>query len=660
MTWGHPELLWTVPAAVALLALFLAWSWRRRRALVARFVPARLQQNLAPGISLPRYAARGALLAAGLAALLLALARPRLGVTETEARQRGLDVLVAVDVSKSMLAQDGGGGMTRLGRAKLAVLDLVRAGPADRFGLIAFAGTAFLQSPLTYDDEAFRQSVEALSPDILPQGGTALAAAIRTALDAARDREGAAGALVIFTDGENHEPGAAEAAQAAAAAGLRIFTVGVGTPRGEVIQLPDADGHVTYLRDQAGNVVKSALNEPLLQEIAGATRGFYVPLQDPRAMALLYERGLAPLPRLDAATRRFRQFSERFQWPLAAALALLALEALLPEQRRRRGRVKAVRLDHPTMSRVGASALVLGLAGLALAAGASPGSAYRAYQRGDYEAARAEYEALAAARTNDLRLRFNAGAAAFKAGEFEDAERHFAAATQAPEVTLQKDAWRNLADAAYFRGFGVDQDEQKRRLWQESLKRYDTALKLDPADPAARHNREFVRRAIEKLPPPPKQPQSPSGKPDQQEDNQPDRQEEQPPQQQQQDQASQDGQPPQPDQPDNAPDEAPEGQQPESEDSGQRQQGREQPEAGDSQAGQPDQPQDGRQPSPQSQAGEQGGAREGGTDAADGEQSPDNQLTPRQALRLLDTALGEEQLIPADKPRARQRVLKDW
>jgi Ca-activated chloride channel family protein len=654
MTWGHPELLGAVPAAVALLALFLAWSWRRRRLLVARFVPARLQRNLAPGISLPRYAARGALLAAGLAALLLALARPRLGVTETEARQRGLDVLVAVDVSRSMLAQDGGGGLTRLARAKLAALDLVRAGPSDRFGLIAFAGTAFLQSPLTFDDEAFRQGVEALGPDLIPQGGTALAAALRTALDAARDREGGgASALVVFTDGEDHEPGAREAAEAAAAAGLRVFTVGVGTPRGEVIQLPDPDGGVTYLRDNAGNVVKSALNETLLREVAEAARGFYLPLQDPRAMALLYERGLAPLPRLDAAARKFRQFSERFQWPLAAALALLALETLLPEQRRRRGRVKAVRLDHPTLARVGPAAVVLLLAGLAFAAGASPGSAHRAYQRGEYDAARAEYEALAAARTNDLRLRFNAGAAAFKAGDFEDAERHFAAAVQAPDVALQKDAWRNLADAAYFRGFGLGEDEAKRRLWQESLRRYDTALKLGPGDPAARHNREFVRRALEKLPPPP--PQDQSGQPENQ--DQPDNQDQQDdPQDKQQQQKQPDSQPG--DQPDNAPPRPPDGP-PESEDSGQRPEGREQPEAGDSQAGQPDEP-EGGQPPGTPQAGDQGGDRQGEADAADGEQAPDNQLTPRQALRLLDSARGEEQLMPAEKPRARPRVLKDW
>lgn len=647
MTWGHPSVLWMLAGGVPALALLAAWSWRRRRELVARFVPERLQQRLAPGLSRGRYVARHALWLAGVACLLLALARPRLGLTEVEVRQRGLDVLVAVDVSRSMLAPDGGGGATRLARARLAAMDLVRLGQADRFGLIPFAGTAFLQTPLTFDDEAFRQGLELLGPDIIPQGGTALAAAIRTALAAVDRREDNVRALVLFTDGENHEPGLDEAVQAAANAGLRLFTVGVGTPQGEVIQLRDAAGNLTYLKDAAGNVVKSALNEPMLQQIAQATGGFYLPLQGPNPMAVLYERGLAPLPRLDAGRRSLRQFHERFQWPLAAALLLLAWEALLPDQRRRRGRLRAAPRAHPTLKGVAAGAAAA-LALLALAPGAQ-GSAARAlrdYRRGEFERAQAEYERLAALRTNDLRLPFNAAAAAFQARDLDAAERGFLAATAAPDLALQKDAWRNLGDTAFLRGDAAPDPNQKRQLWQEALRRYDTALKLNPADPAAQNNREFVRRALAMLPPPPQQQQQ--QRQNQQGDNEP-----HPPQ------AGQDGQQSEPqDQPQGAPPEQPPGQQPRSQDSGQRQDGEQPPDQSGAARDEapPDQGRDGRDGEGRQGERSEDQAAQGG-EGAPGEPRA---LSREEALRLLDSAQAGEQLLPLERPRQRTPTLKDW
>lgn len=651
MSWGHPSVLWMLAGAAPVLALLAAWSWRRRRELIARFVPERLQQRLAPGISRGRYVARQALWLAGLAGLLLALARPRLGVTEVEVRQRGLDVLIAVDVSRSMLAPDGGGGVTRLARARLAAMDLVRLGQADRFGLIPFAGTAFLQTPLTFDDEAFRQGLELLSPDILPQGGTALAAAIRTALAALDRREDNVRALVLFTDGENHEPGLDEAVQAAANAGLRLFTVGIGTPQGEVIQLRDAEGNLTYLKDAAGNVVKSALNEPMLQQIAQATGGFYLPLQGQNPMAALYERGLAPLPRLDAGRRSLRQFHERFQWPLAIALLLLAWEALLPDQRRRRGRLRPAQRGHPTLKGLaaGAAAAVLALLTFAPAAEGSAARALRDYRRGEFERAQAEYERLAARRTNDLRLPFNAAAAAFQARDLDAAESGFRAATAAPDLALQKDAWRNLGDTAFVRGDAAHDPAEKRQFWQEALRRYDTALKLNPADPAAQNNREFVRRALAALPPPPPQPQQQQNRPtDQQEDNP-----------QPQPQPGQDGQQSEPqDQSQGTPPEDQPGQQPRSPDSGQRQDGEQQPDqAGAAREEAP--PDEGR-------AGRDGEGKQGEHSqdqaAREGEGTPGEprELSREEALRLLDSAQAGEKLLPLEHPRQRTPTLKDW
>lgn len=648
MTWGHPSVLWMLAGAAPALALLAAWSWRRRRGLVARFVPERLQQRLAPGISRGRYVARHALWLAGLAGLLLALARPRLGVTEVEVRQRGLDVLLAVDVSRSMLAPDGGGGATRLARARLAAMDLVRLGRADRFGLIPFAGTAFLQTPLTFDNEAFRQGLELLDPEIIPQGGTALAAAIRTALAAADRREDNVRALVLFTDGENHEPGLDEAVQAAVNAGLRIFTVGMGTPQGEVIQLRDAEGNLTYLKDAAGNVVKSALNEPMLQQIAQATGGFHLPLQGPNPMAALYERGLSPLPRLDAGRRSLRQFHERFQWPLAVALLLLAWEALLPDQRRRRGRLRPTPRGHPSLKGVAAGAAALALLAFPPGAEGSAARALRDYRSGEFERAQAEYERLAARRTNDLRLPFNAAAAAFQARDLDAAESGFRAATAAPDLALQKDAWRNLGDTAFVRGEAVPDPAEKRQLWQEALRRYDTALKINPADAAAQNNREFVRRALAALPPPPPQQQQQQQQQNEQGDNEPP-----------EPQPGQDGQPSDPqDPPQGAPPDNQPGQQPRSPDSGQRQDGEQQPDqAGASRdEAPPDEGRDGRDGEGKQGEQSQDQAAQGG----EGTPGEPRELDREEALRLLDSARAGEQLLPLERPRTRTPTLKDW
>src|SRR5439155_24704956 len=176
-----------------------------------------------------------------------------------DAKHRGLDVIVAIDISKSMMAEDV--APNRLARAKLAALDLKRLAKTDRVGLIAFAGSAFLQCPLSFEDEAFRQSVNALDVNIIPQGGTALAEAIQTAQAAFKDKTDNHKVLVIYTDGEDHDGHAVEAAKSAAKEGMRIFTVGVGSANGELLRTTDARGRSDYIKDEQGNVVKSHLED---------------------------------------------------------------------------------------------------------------------------------------------------------------------------------------------------------------------------------------------------------------------------------------------------------------------------------------------------------------------------------------------------------------
>src|SRR5687767_1263772 len=276
MRFEHETIVWLALGATLGLVAFAWWAWRTKQRLLTQFVGSKLLATLTAGISPALQKARMALVVAGIMFVLLALARPQWGFEWEEARQRGLDVVVAIDTSRSMLAPDI--PPNRLARAKLAALDLKRLANADRVGLVAFAGSAFLQCPLSFDDEAFRQSVSALDVNIIPVGGSAIAEAIETARAAFKEKNDNHKVLVLFTDGEDNDGRALEAAEAAARDGMRIFTIGVGTANGELLRISDGKGRTDYVRDEQGNVIKSRLNEKLLQDIASASSGFYLML----------------------------------------------------------------------------------------------------------------------------------------------------------------------------------------------------------------------------------------------------------------------------------------------------------------------------------------------------------------------------------------------
>jgi Ca-activated chloride channel family protein len=321
-----------------LVALFLWWTWRTKQRAIAMFVKSRLLEQLTVGVSIWRQQVKRWLLGVAVVLLLVSLARPLWGFVEEESRGSGLDIIVCFDVSRSMLATDL--KPNRLQRARMASYDLVRYAKGDRLGLVAFAGSSFLQCPLALDPEAFRQSVTALDTEIIPEAGTALAEAIKEARQGFNSESGASKAIVVLTDGEDHEQGAVEAAREAAKDGIRVYTLGLGSTAGELLKTTDPYGNSVFVRDEGGNVVKSRLNESLLREVAEAGKGFYQSLQDPQAMRILYERGLGTLPKGEFAGGKVRQARERFQWPLALVAACLIFEFLLPEQKRQRGLAK--------------------------------------------------------------------------------------------------------------------------------------------------------------------------------------------------------------------------------------------------------------------------------------------------------------------------------
>ena len=274
------------------------------------------------------------LVTVALAALIAALAEPQYGFSWEELERKGVDVVVAVDVSDSMLVRDAdaAGGLTRLERAKREIVDLLRMMEGDRVGLVAFAGTAYVQCPLTLDYGAAEVFLDAIDTDLIPVKGTDLSAALEVSLDALSGGARESLAVILITDGEDHSGKALELAEKARVAGVRIFTIGIG--RDEGAPVPDAGGG--FRRSRSGEIVLSRLDEPTLQKMALATGGRYVrSVTGDLDLEQIYSQGIkAVLEDQQLASERRQRFKERFQWLLALALPLLMLEPMISERRR--------------------------------------------------------------------------------------------------------------------------------------------------------------------------------------------------------------------------------------------------------------------------------------------------------------------------------------
>ncbi len=411
----------------------------------------------------------------------------------------------------------------RMARAKLAALELMPLAKTDRLGLVAFAGTAFLQCPLTVDDEAYRQSLNLIDVGFIPQGGTALGEAIRVALKAFKEDENNEKAIILITDGEDHEEGVTGAVEAAEKAGVHIFTIGVGTAQGELIPIKNEKDSGPFVKDEEGNLVKSHLDEAMLQRIAKGAHGFYLPLKGANTMDVLYEQGLAPLlgqikvggiPTNEKRPPRIlKHFQERFQWPLGMAITLLIIEIFLPVRLRFKRRMPSRQESRISQITPIASALIILLT--ATSSLASSDKTLDLYNQGRFSEALKQYQQLQKKHPKDDRLPFNAGTAAYQAKEYERAVTELEQATTSQNLSLQENAYYNLGNAYYRLGEKAADSKEKIGTWENAIKNYESALKLNPQDKEAKSNAEYVRKVLEEL-----KKQPPQKSQDQNKDNQ--------------------------------------------------------------------------------------------------------------------------------------------
>lgn len=487
------EPLWLLAglAAAAILLVLFVLSERRAWKRLESFAAPSLLDPLTASHSRKRLWVKNTLLLLSVFLLFLSLARPQWGANWEKAETRGIDVMIALDTSRSMMAEDI--RPNRLERSKLAILDLLESVKGDRVGLIAFAGNAFLQCPLTLDYQAFRQTLFSVNTETIPVGGTDVATAIDEA-EAYFEETGNERILILITDGEDLEASGIQRAREAGANGTRILAVGVGSTAGELIPVRGPDNQQDFLRDASGNPVSTALDEGTLRRIADASEGLYAPLGPTgEGLRRVYEFSLSQSESTEREEMLQRIPIERFQWPLALAILVLVMESLLSTRRRARATSKGA----------GASLAMLGLSTFVLLPHPSEASlardAEKAYQDGRYEESLTLYrDALMELEQDDPKLIYNTGVSAYRAGDYEEAITRFEQALKESSPKIRLKALYNAGNSRVAMGF-EQLDEQPaltRDQWQFALDDYQNALALDPDHSPSRQNMEALRTAI--------------------------------------------------------------------------------------------------------------------------------------------------------------------
>jgi len=334
---ARPDRLYLVALAL-LCALVAAYGvWARRRALRRIAGTDRLLEKLGGGVSLPRLIGKALLISVGLVSLALGLLQPQVGERASQAKRKGIDLVVAVDASRSMLARDV--LPSRLDRAKLELASLIDRLHGDRVGLVAFAGESFVQCPLTGDYGAAKLFLRAIDPESMPSQGTALASALDTAgtMFRAAERGAKVKVVLLLTDGEDHGGDVLAAAKRLEADGVRIFALGIGSPQGTPLPLIEEGGRIGgYVKDRAGRTVISRLEDRQLREITQATDGRYI---QAAGSDLGMGEVVAELDRLEKSefeSLAMVEYAEAFPFLVFPGFFALVLGALLPE----RGRVR--------------------------------------------------------------------------------------------------------------------------------------------------------------------------------------------------------------------------------------------------------------------------------------------------------------------------------
>ena len=455
---------------IPLLALIRYLSYRNQKKRLRKFGEPSLLKALMPDVSRFRPSVKFWILQGALALLIVMLARPQMGTKINHEKRVGIETIIAMDISNSMRAEDI--VPNRLDRSKMMVENLVDHFTNDKIGLIVFAGDAFVQLPITSDYVSAKMFLSSIDPSMMASQGTDIARAIEMASHSFTQEEGIGKAIVVITDGEDHEGGAVEAAEAAKKNGMRVYVLGVGSTQGAPIPVP---GTGNYMQDNTGNTVMSALNEDMCKQVAQAGGGAYIHVENNSAAQEQLDNELDKLAKKETSTAVYSEFDEQFQAFGVLALLLLILEICIFD--RRNPLLKHVSL----FGKRKVAVMLLFLTALSVTAQTDRQyirQGNKQFRMGDYPNAEVSYRKAIEQNPKNPQASFNLGNALMAQKKDSAAVTQFENASRLETNPLRK--------AQSFHNIGVIC--QTHKMYGEAIEAYKNALRLNPNDDETRYN----------------------------------------------------------------------------------------------------------------------------------------------------------------------------
>ena len=469
-------------AVIPVLAIIRFITYRNQKKRLRKFGDPQLLRSLMPDVSRFRPAVKFWILQGALALLVVMLARPQFGTKISNEQRTGIETIIAMDISNSMLAEDI--TPSRLDRSKMMVENLVDHFTNDKIGLLVFAGDAFVQLPITSDYVSAKMFLSSIDPSMMATQGTDIARAIDMATHSFTQEEGIGKAIIVITDGEDHEGGALESAKAAKDAGMRVYVLGVGSTQGAPIPIP---GTGDYMKDNTGNTVMSALNEDMCRQVAQAGGGAYIHVENNSAAQDQLDNELNKLAKKETTSTVYSEFDEQFQAVAILALLLLILEICIYD--RRNPLLKRLSLFGSKKKAAATVALLL----VAITVSAQTDRQYiregnKQFRVGQYDKAEVSYRKAVEKNPKNPQAAYNLGNALMAQKKDSAAVQQFEQATRIETNPLRK--------AAAYHNMGVIC--QTHKMYGEAIEAYKNALRLNPNDDETRYNLVLCKKQKQK------------------------------------------------------------------------------------------------------------------------------------------------------------------
>ncbi|MBR0524347.1 MAG: VWA domain-containing protein [Prevotella sp.] len=483
-----PIYLWLL-VLIPVLALVRFISYRNQKRKLRKFGDPKLLKELMPDVSRFRPSIKFWILLTALALLIVMLARPQMGTKISQEKRTGIETIIALDISNSMLAEDI--VPSRLDRSKMMVENLVDHFTNDKIGLIVFAGDAFVQLPITSDYVSAKMFLSSIDPSMMATQGTDIATAINMGMNSFTQEEGIGKAIIVITDGEDHEGGALEAAEAAKKKGMRVYVLGVGSSQGAPIPIP---GTGNYMKDNMGNTVMSALNEDMCKQVAAAGGGVYIHVENNSAAQQQLDNELDKLSKKETSTTVYSDYDEQFQAFGILALLLLIIEICILDRRNpllknlslfKRGEKQEGRGE-----RLFNSARIIAFICISLTSYLSPLTSTaqtdrqyvrqgnKLYRTGDFANAEVSYRKAIEKNPRNPQAAYNLGNALMAQKKDSAAIEQFQNAAKLETNPMRKyRAFHNMGVIC-----------QGHKMYGEAIEAYKNALRLNPEDNETRYN----------------------------------------------------------------------------------------------------------------------------------------------------------------------------